>query len=134
MEFCRYLLDTNIVSHLIRSPQGPILNRLESILPATVCTSIVVSAEIHFGLKKKASEKLIRQAMRVLSVMDILPLESPVDEHYGDIRTYLHHSGQPICGNDLIIAAHARSMGLILVTDNIREFSRVPGLSVENWL
>lgn len=134
MDDHRYLLDTNIVSHLIRAPQGPILNRLESILPATACTSIVVSAEIHFGLKKKASEKLIHQAMRVLSVIEILPLESPVDEHYGDIRAYLHQLGQPIGGNDLLIAAHARSLGLVLVTDNFREFSRVPGLSVENWL
>jgi tRNA(fMet)-specific endonuclease VapC len=134
MDDHRYLLDTNIVSHLIRAPQGPILNRLESILPATACTSIVVSAEIHFGLKKKASEKLIHQAMRVLSVIEILPLESPVDEHYGDIRAYLHQLGQPIGGNDLLIAAHARSLGLVLVTDNFREFSRVPGLRAENWL
>ena len=134
MDVHQYLLDTNIISHLIRSPQGPILKRLESILPATACTSIVVSAEIHFGLKKKASDKLIRQAGRILSVLDILPLESPVDEHYGDIRAHLHQIGQPIGGNDLLIAAHARSLGLILVTDNLREFSRVPDLSVENWL
>ena len=66
--------------------------------------------------------------------MDILPLDYPVDEHYGDIRAHLNRTGHPIGWNDLFIAAHARSLGLILVTDNIREFSRVPGLSVENWL
>lgn len=134
MDFHRYLLDTNIVSHLIRYPNGPILTRLESILPATACTSIVVSAEIHFGLKKKASGKLMRQARQILSVMDILPLESPVDEHYGEIRAHLNQVGRPIGGNDLFIAAHARSLDMILVTDNIREFSRVPGLKVETWL
>lgn len=134
METHRYLLDTNIISHLIRYPNGPTLSHLESILPATACTSIVVAAEIQFGLKKKASRKLSRQAIQILSVMDILPLGSPVDEHYGDIRTHLAQIGQPIGGNDLFIAAHARSLDLVLVTDNIREFSRVPGLKVENWL
>jgi tRNA(fMet)-specific endonuclease VapC len=134
MDFHRYLLDTNILSHLIRYPNGSVLGHLESILPDTVCTSIVVSAEIHFGLKKNASEKLIQQARQVLSVLDILPLESPVDEHYGDIRAHLNQMGQPIGRNDLFIAAHARSLDLILVTDNTREFSRVPDLKVENWL
>lgn len=134
MDFHRYLLDTNIISHLIRYPNGPVLRHLESILPDTVCTSIIVSAEIHFGLKRKASEKLIQQAQQILSVLDILPLESPVDEHYGDIRTHLNQMGQPIGWNDLFIAAHARSLDLILVTDNRREFSRVPDLKVVNWL
>ena len=134
MDTHRYLLDTNIISHLIRFPTGPILDRLESILPATACTSVVVSAEIHFGLKKKASDRLIQQAEKILSVIDILPLESPVDEHYGDIRSYLNQLGQPIGWNDLFIAAHARTLDLVLVTDNIREFSRIPGLKVENWL
>jgi tRNA(fMet)-specific endonuclease VapC len=134
MDSHRYLLDTNIVSQLIRYPHGPILKRLESIFPDTACTSIVVSAEIHFGLIKKASGKLTRQAKQILSVIDILPLESPVDEHYGEIRAHLNRIGQPIGGNDLLIAAHARSLGIVLVTDNMREFSRVPNLEAENWL
>lgn len=130
----RYLLDTNIVSHMIRDPQGPVLKHLESIDSDTVCTSIVVAAEISFGLKKKASKQLIKQAQQILWVMDILPLKAPVDEHYGDIRAYLSQKGIPIGGNDLFIAAHARSLDLILVTDNTREFSRVPGLKHENWI
>lgn len=129
-----YLLDTNIISHMIRDPKGPVLEHLESIDPDTVCTSIVVAAEIRFGLIKKGSARLTNQAQRILSVMDILPLEPPVDEHYGDIRSCLHQKGMPIGGNDLFIAAHARALNLILVTDNIREFSRVPGLRCENWL
>jgi len=134
MDSQRYLLDTNIVSDLIRFPQGVILGKLESILPDTACTSIVVSAEIHFGLIKKASRKLSVQAEKILSVLDILPLAVPVDEHYGEIREHLNRIGQPIGWNYLLIAAHARALGLILVTDNVKEFSRVPDLRVENWL
>jgi len=72
--------------------------------------------------------------MLVLAALDILPLKPPVDEHYGEIRAYLNRTGQPIGWNDLFIAAHARALELTLVTANVREFSRVPGLHVENWL
>ena len=134
MENHRYLLDTNILSHLIRNPSGPVFNYLESILPATACTSIIVSAEIHYGLHKGASDKLRTQAEKVLEVMDILPLEKPVDTYYGEIRALLNRKGTPIGGNDLFIAAHALALDLTLVTANVREFSRVPKLRIENWL
>ena len=134
METHRYLLDTNILSHMIRNPSGPVFDRLNSILPATACTSIIVSAEIRFGLCKGASEKLKIQAEKVLEVLDILPLERPVDQYYGKIRALLNQAGQPIGGNDLLIAAHALALNLTLVSANIREFSRVPDLRVENWL
>jgi tRNA(fMet)-specific endonuclease VapC len=134
METHQYLLDTNILSDLIKNPSGPVFNHLESILPATACTSIIVSAEIRFGLCKGASEKLKIQAEKVLEVLDILPLEKPVDEFYGKIRALLNKAGQPIGGNDLLIAAHALALNLTLVTANVREFSRVPDLRVENWL
>jgi tRNA(fMet)-specific endonuclease VapC len=134
METHRYLLDTHILSHLIKNPSGLVFNRLESILPSTACTSIVVSAEIRFGLCKGASEKLKIQAEKVLEVLDILPLEKPVDEYYGKIRALLNQMGKPIGGNDWFIAAHALALNLILVSANVREFSRVPSLRVENWL
>jgi tRNA(fMet)-specific endonuclease VapC len=134
MDAHRYLLDTNILSHLIRNPSGPVFDRLKSILPATACTSIVVSAEIRFGLCKGASEKLQIQAEKVLEVMDVLPLEKPADEHYGKIRAFLNQAGKPIGGNELLIAAHTLALNLTLVSANLREFSRVPGLRVENWL
>lgn len=130
----RYLLDTNILSRLIRDPAGAVFQRLEAALPATACTSIVVACELRFGLQKGVSSKLREQVERVLSVLDVLPLEKPVHAHYGEIRAHLTRRGCPIGGNDLLIAAHARSIGLTLVTDNLREFSRVPGLHVENWL
>ena len=134
MDTHRYLLDTNVLSHLIKNPSGPVFNHLESILPATACTSIVVSAEIRFGLYKGASEKLKVQAEKVLQVLDIIPLENPVDEYYGKIRAFLNQTGEPIGGNDLFIAAHALALTLILVSANVREFSRVPNLRLENWL
>jgi tRNA(fMet)-specific endonuclease VapC len=134
MDTHQYLLDTNIISYLIRHPDGPVTHHLESIFPQTACTSIVVSAEIYFGLNKSSSEKLKRQALQILDALDILPLKTPVDEHYGDIRAYLNRMGLPIGGNDLWIAAHVRALNLTLVTANVREFSRVPGLRVENWL
>lgn len=134
METHQYLLDTNILSYLMRHPDGVVTHHLESIFPETACTSVVVSAEIHFGLNKSPSETLRRQALQILDALDILPLKTPVDEHYGDIRAYLNRMGQPIGGNDLLIAAHARALNLTLVTANVREFARVPGLRVENWL
>ncbi len=134
MDTHRYLLDTNILSHLIRNPSGPVFDYLESILPATACTSIIVSAEIRFGLRKGASKKLQIQAEKVLAVVDILPLEKPADLRYGEIRVFLNQAGKPIGGNDLLIAAHALALDLTLVTANVREFSRVPSLRVENWL
>ena len=134
MDTHRYLLDTNILSHLIRNPSGPVFDYLESILPATACTSIIASAEIRFGLRKGASQKLQIQAEKVLAVMDILPLEKPADLRYGEIRVFLNQAGKPIGGNDLLIAAHALALDLTLVTANVRGFSRVPSLRVENWL
>ncbi len=130
----RYLLDTNILSHLVKEPSGIVTRRIVAVGEATVCTSIVVACELRFGAAKKGSARLTVQLETILSAMTILPLEEPADHHYAEIRTYLHHIGQPIGHNDLLIAAHARSLDLIMVTHNEREFSRVPGLTVENWL
>lgn len=129
-----YLLDTNIVSALVQQPQGSVYQKLKAIQPATACISIVVAAEIRFGLSKGVSAGLRKQVGRILTHLDILPLEPPVDLHYGEIRAHLQKMGQPIGQNDLFIAAHARALGLTLVTNNTREFNRVPGLEVENWL
>ena len=99
-----------------------------------ICTSIVVACELRFGATKSGSQRLARQLELVLGELEILPLEVPVEEHYADIRNALERAGTPIGPNDLLIAAHARSLGLTLVTANLGEFIRVPGLLVENWL
>lgn len=134
MERKRYLLDTNILSDLIRNPAGRIAQRIAVVGEEAVCTNIVVSAELRFGAFKKGSKRLSSQLEAVLSVLDILPLEEPVDKRYARLRLALERAGTPIGGNDMLIAAHAMAFDLTLVTANEREFSRIPGLNVENWL
>jgi tRNA(fMet)-specific endonuclease VapC len=99
-----------------------------------VCTSIVVAAELRYGSAKKNSSRLTAQLDAVLGAIEVLALEAPIDAVYGMIRARLEQTGQPIGANDLLIAAHALALGLIVVTDNEREFSRVDNLRVENWL
>jgi tRNA(fMet)-specific endonuclease VapC len=130
----RYLLDTNIVSNLVRNPQGRIADRIRAIGEQSICTSIIVAAELRFGITKKASPRLSAQVEAVLGVIDTLPFDSPADEIYGSIRTQLELAGTPIGGNDLLIAAQALALDHTLVTDNDQEFSRVTGLRVDNWL
>jgi tRNA(fMet)-specific endonuclease VapC len=134
MDPLQFLLDTNIVSHLVRHPQGMIRDRVADVGEQSVCISLVVAAELRFGVAKKRSVRLAQQVEAVLSALQILPLETPVDAHYAEIRAALEAAGHPIGPNDLLIAAHARALGLTLVTHDIGEFSRVPGLRIENWL
>lgn len=130
----RYLLDTNIVSDLVRNPQGAAASQISINGEDTVCTSIVVAAELRYGAEKSGSKKLADRINLILSALDILPLAPPADRHYGEIRHRLTKTGTPISGNDMLIAAHGLSVDLTLVTANVREFSHVPGLRVENWL
>jgi tRNA(fMet)-specific endonuclease VapC len=130
----RYLLDTNILSDLVRKPAGRIAQRIETVGEEAICTSLIVSAELRFGAFKKGSKRLSSQLEAVLSALDILPLEEPVDVRYAGLRLALERAGTPIGGNDMLIAAHALALDLTLVSANEREFSRVPGLAVENWL
>jgi tRNA(fMet)-specific endonuclease VapC len=130
----RYLLDTNIVSDLVRNPQGRIARRIGEVGKAQVCTSIVVAAALRYGAAKKGSPRLAAQLDAVLGSLDVLPIEKPVDRSYGAIRNRLEQIGRPIGGNDLLIAAQALALGHTLVTDNEREFARIAGLTCENWL
>ncbi|MCG1042172.1 type II toxin-antitoxin system VapC family toxin [Mycetohabitans sp. B8] len=129
-----YLLDTNIISDIIRNPFGQVASRIEQIDPKTICTSIIVAAELRYGCAKKGSPKLLGKVESVLATIPVLPLDAPVDTEYGAIRAELESAGQLIGANDLLIGAHAYALGLILVTDNIKEFARIRGLAVENWL
>lgn len=130
----RYLLDTNIVSAIVRDPRGRIAEHIRTVGEKRVCTSVVVAAELRYGATKKGSARLLAQLEAVLTALEVLALETPVDSVYGDVRTQLERAGHPIGGNDLLIAAQALSLEYTLVTDNEREFRRVGGLSVENWL
>ena len=129
-----YLLDTNILSDLVRNPQGPIAAQIVKAGEERICTSIIVAAELRYGAAKSNSTKLAERIELILSALEILPLETPADHQYAAIRHHLTRQGTPIGPNDLLIAAHALSNDLTVVTANVGEFSRVPGLKVENWL
>ncbi len=130
----RYLLDTNIVSDLVRHPQGEAAHHIAHVGEAVICTSIIVACELRFGANKKGSDRLSAQLEAVLEPICILPLEAGMDHQYASIRLALERRGELIGANDLLIAAQALALGLILVTANVDEFSRVHGLIVENWL
>ena len=130
----RYLLDTNIVSDLVRNPHGRVTESIRLVGEARVCTSVIVAAELRYGAARKASPRLSAQVEAVLGVLPVMPFEPPADAAYGAIRCDLERRGLPIGSNDLLIAAHAITLGCIMVTDNVREFGRVVGLSCENWL
>jgi tRNA(fMet)-specific endonuclease VapC len=130
----RYLLDTNIVSTLVRDPHGPVADRIREVGEGEVCTSIVVAAELRYGAAKKGSPRLTTQVEAVLDALPIIPLEEPTDAAYALVRLALERAGPPIGGNDLLIAAQALALQCVVVTGNEREFARVEGLEVENWL
>lgn len=127
-------MDTNVVSALMREPRGRLRRRIEDETGGDAAISIITLAELRFGIEK-------RQSMRLAVILDgltrsvgVLPLQEPVDRAYGEIRSYLERAGTPIGPNDTLIAAHAIVLNRTLITANLREFSRVPGLRVENWL
>lgn len=129
-----WMLDTNVLSDLIRNPTGPLVARIAAVPPQALCTSIVVACELRFGAQRKGSPVLTGRVEQLLASLMVLPLDEPADGHYADIRATLEKVGTPIGSHDLFIAAHARSRDVTLVTHNLREFQRVPGLRVEDWL
>lgn len=131
------MLDTNALAELIRNPQGILAQRLNALQPDAVCTSIVAACELRFGAQRKGSAPLTQRVEQLWQALTVLPLDTPADEHYADIRATLERSGAPVSegagSHDLFIAAHARSRGMTLLTRNLREFQWVPGLAVEDW-
>ena len=130
----KYLLDTNILSDLVRNPRGPVARQIRFVGIPEVWTSLVVAGELRFGAVRRGATRLAAEIEELLLRLPPLPLESPADVVYSQIRERLERQGQPIGANDLWIAAHALSLNSILVTDNEAEFRRVEGLTVENWL
>lgn len=130
----QYLLDTNILSDLVRHPRGRVAEHIAQVGEACICTSIVVACELRFGAQKKGSHRLTTSLEAILDRIPILPLEIPSDRQYAKIRTALEQAGTPIGPNDLLIAAHALALDITLVTANIQEFQRVANLKLDNWL
>ena len=130
----RYLLDTNIISDLVRQPRGPVARRISEVGEDAICTSIIVAAELRYGAQKSGSLQLAERVDLLLSALEILPLESPVEHRYAEIRHHLAQQGTPIGPNDLLIAAQVLAAYLTLVTASTREFERIPSLRIENWI
>lgn len=128
------MLDTNIVSDLVRNPDGKTSARLRIVGYHGLAVSVITAAELRFGAAKSGSPRLFSRIEAILDALDVLPFDVPADAEYANIRVELEASGKPIGPNDLLIAAHARSLRTTIVTANVREFSRVRGLNVENWL
>jgi tRNA(fMet)-specific endonuclease VapC len=130
----RYMLDTNIISDLVRNPQGKAAKQIAKRGEDNMCTSIIVAAELRYGCAKSGSARLSNAIEDLLAEIDVLPFDVPADAEYGGIRAELEAAGKPIGGNDLLIAAHAIAIGATIVTANTGEFKRIRGLKVENWL
>lgn len=130
----RYMLDTNIISDLIKNPQGKAAQQIANVGEDNICISIIVAAELRYGCAKSGSKRLLKAVEDLLGEISVLPFDVPADAEYGGIRSELEAAGKPIGSNDLLIAAHAYAVGATIVTANADEFKRVRGLSVENWL
>ena len=131
----RYLVDTNICIYVIRRRPPQVLARFQRCAVGDIGLSTVTLAELQYGVAKSAFPERNQQALAAFTLpLEILPFDAPAAAAYGPIRATLERQGTPIGAMDLLIAAHAVSLDVILVTNNVREFGRVPGLQVENWV
>ena len=130
----QFLLDTDTLSEAIRNPRGRVRRRIGQVGADTLCTSIIVAAELRFGAVKSGSGRLQSRVNDLLSSLHVAPFQQPADTIYAGLRAELERRGMPIGSNDLLIAAQALALGLTVVSGNEREFSRVPNLILENWL
>jgi tRNA(fMet)-specific endonuclease VapC len=132
-----YLLDTNTVSYFLRDCSPTLSSRLLNAAPEAFAISVITAGELRFGVKRlgagRRAAALSLRLERLLESFTTLPLPPEAGEHYAAIRAHLEAQGTPIGGHDLWIAAHALVGNMTLITNNVREFQRVPGLRVENW-
>ena len=130
----RYLLDTDVCIDLIRHQPAALLRKLDHLQPGDAGVSAITASELEFGAARSAEPKRNRQALiKLFSALVVLPFDQAAAQSYGDLRSVLEAGGTPIGPLDTLIAAHARALGLILITRNLREFKRVPGLRVDTW-
>jgi tRNA(fMet)-specific endonuclease VapC len=130
----RYLLDSSIVSDLVRHPQGRTAARIAELGEDAVATSIIVAAELRYAAASSCSDRLLSQLETILGALEVLPIEAPVDASYASARAALKSGHDAIGANGLLLAAQAMALDMVVVTNNERGFARVGGLRVENWL
>jgi tRNA(fMet)-specific endonuclease VapC len=129
-----YLLDANVLSALMHAPLGRVAQRIARAGEGDVFTSVIVAAELRYGGLTRPSARVDAALATLFEELEIKPFESTAISHYARLRVGLERAGTPIGAKDLLIAAHAMALNATLVTDNLREFGRVDGLAVENWL
>ena len=129
-----WLLDTNTISAVFHDPFGPASVRIDESNQHDICTSIVVACELRFGAQKRGSAKLTEWVEATLKDLDVQPLGTDADHHYARLRVDLERKGTPIGSNNMLIASHALALDATLVTASTREFARIEGLKLENWL
>lgn len=130
----RYMLDTDIFSYIMNRSNDAVLRRFETLAISEVCISAIVKSELMYGIETSPRREINQAALDAYLVyLNVLDYPADAAEHYAQIRATLKVSGAMIGANDLLIAAHARCLGLTLVTNNTREFERVQGLRIENW-
>lgn len=131
----RYVLDTNICIYIQRQKPEKVLTRFQKLQPGDAAISVITWGELLYGAEKSKQRK---SALHLLaefkSFVPVLPIPENTGNTYGSIRAFLESKGTPIGNNDLWIAAHVKAAGLTLVTNNEREFQRVPGLKIQNWV
>ena len=134
MTIARYMLDTNICIYLRRRRPPHVVRRFAELKKGEAVISAITYGELRYGAEKNAArESLIASLSELIALIPVEPMHASAGEAYGSIRAALERRGETIGNNDLWIAAHARAAGLTLVTNNEREFKRVPGLQIENW-
>lgn len=130
----KYMLDTNICIYIIKKHPENVLNKFKTLDIGDVCISSITLAELIYGAYKSHHQQKNKTALEgFAALLEIAPFNGDTVSHYGEIRAYLEKKGTPIGSLDTMIAAHALSLNLTLVTNNIKEFSRVPRLKIEDW-
>jgi len=130
----RYMLDTNICSYVLRSRPPSVKARFDEAGPGSLAVSTVVLAELVYGAERHPKAAVIRREISdFVSRLDVIPWDEDAAEHYGSLRAALEKKGKPLGAMDLMIAAHARSRGATLVSNDVRHFRKVEGLLVANW-
>ena len=130
-----YMLDTNIIAYAKNNRPEKVLARFQQYKLEDLCISAITLAELEYGVCNSSKPEQNRLAlMAFLSGIEIVPFDANAAREYGTIRHYLKIRGELIGANDLLIAAHAKSLGLVLITNNTKEFERVEGLKIENWV
>ncbi len=131
----KYMLDTNICIYIIKQKPISVLKRLQALKIDDVFISVITLAELEYGVEKSRKKEQNKLALaEFLAPIEVLPFDDMAAQKYGELRTLLESKGKPIGSLDMLIAAHALSRKLVLVTNNVKEFKRIPSIKIKNWV